>query len=74
MTEDAMTLIGFIGVLRKTQERAEGTAPPERVKPLRKILLIAVLVAFALLIIFLLTISLAASFNPGGFRRLHGKN
>ncbi len=57
---------------RKQRERAEGTAPPERLRLGRKICTIAAVVAVIVIVIFLLIISLAASFNPGGFRRNQG--
>lgn len=54
---------------RKQKEHAEGTAAPERVPLLRKVLLLAAVTAFILVVVFLLAISLVASFNPGAIRK-----
>jgi predicted secreted protein len=56
---------------RKQKDRAEGTAPPEQLPLWRKVVMITAVTAVMILVIFLLTISLAASFNPGGFRKHH---
>ncbi|CAL8464318.1 g3853 [Coccomyxa elongata] len=63
---------GVLSDIRKQQERAEGTSPPERLRLGRKVIMITAVVAVIVLVIFLLIISLAASFNPGGFRKHQG--
>ncbi|KAK9904809.1 hypothetical protein WJX75_002922 [Coccomyxa subellipsoidea] len=62
---------GVMSDIRKQKDRAEGTAPPERLPLWRKVVMITAVTAVMILVIFLLTISLAASFNPGGFRKHH---
>ena len=59
---------------RKVKEwgQASSHATPERVPTLRKAAMLLALLLFAVLILFLLTLSLIASFSPQALRRQQG--